>query len=56
MASGVDLDPGATTTSRSPQRASSSASTVANAVDGFTGPSSSNRQRFSLLFCRQPRP
>src|SRR5579863_6312503 len=38
MASGVDLDPGATTTSRSPHRASSSASTMPNAVDGFTGP------------------
>ena len=36
IASGADLEPGATTTSRSPQRASSSASTAANAVDGFT--------------------
>ncbi len=49
IASGVDLDPGATTTSRSPHRASSSASTAANAVDGFTGRSSRSRERFLLL-------
>jgi len=36
IARGADREPGATTTSRSPQRASSSASTVPNAVDGFT--------------------
>jgi hypothetical protein len=50
MARGVDLDPGATTASRSPQRASSSASTAPNAVDGFTGcPSLAGRKRLLLL-------
>src|SRR3984885_3996599 len=44
IASGVDRDPGATTTSRSPHRTSSSASTVPNAVDGFT-----SAPRFLLL-------
>ena len=49
IASGADREPGATTTSRSPQRASSSASTAPNAVDGFTSrpshPSASGRAR-----------
>jgi len=36
IAMGVDREPGAATTSRSPHRASSSAKTVPNAVDGFT--------------------
>src|ERR1700722_13010296 len=49
MARGVDLDPGATTTSRSPHRASSSASTVPNAVDGFTGRPSPRSGRSLLL-------
>src|SRR5580693_8213709 len=49
MARGVDLDPGAMTTSRSPQRANSSASAVANAVDGFTGPSSPSPRHLLLL-------
>src|SRR6185437_1633834 len=49
MASGVEREPGATTTSRSPHRASSSASTVASAVDGFTGPAPAARGRSLLL-------
>src|SRR5215469_10770096 len=50
IASGVDLDPGAITTSRTPHRASSSANTVPKAVDGFTGvPAARTPPRFLLL-------